>query len=153
MGTPSFSNPWKTFTAKRDSGSLEVLPEYRDSSVVGFASTQQDIQRLNEINTNNTDRVLYMQHGSDPVVWWNPDLMLHRPDWLNESRAADVMNNFNWFPMLTFIQVTVDQFVGTNAPNGYGHNYGNTIVEAWVHVSHPDTWTNQKTKDLSLIVR
>ncbi|EUA23142.1 hypothetical protein I553_5265 [Mycobacterium xenopi 4042] len=29
-------------------------------------------------------RVLFLQHPSDPVVWWSPDLLFSRPDWLVE---------------------------------------------------------------------
>ena len=28
-----------------------------------------------------------LQNSSDPVVWWGPDLMLHRPEWLESPRG------------------------------------------------------------------
>ena len=35
-----------------------------------------------------------------------------------------------WYPFVTFVQVTVDQFFGNDGPNGYGHNYASAIVGA-----------------------
>ena len=33
--------------------------------------------------------ILYLQHASDPVVWWSPDLIVSRPDWLSEPPGPD----------------------------------------------------------------
>lgn len=153
MGTPSFTELWLNFTNNRDSGSPEVKPIYKNNEVVGFAATHEDIEKLNATTKPYSDRVLYMQHGSDPVVWWNPNLLTHKPDWLNEPRAPDVMPNFKWYPFVTFIQVSVDQFVGVNAPNGYGHNYGNTVVAAWEAVTKPSNWTAEDTARLGELVK
>lgn len=141
MGTPSFTEPWGYFTDNRDEGSLERLPVYDASEVIGFAATHTDIADLAASDDWGAKRVLYMQHGSDPVVWWNPDLLLHKPDWLKEPAAYDVTTKFLWYPVLTFLQVSVDQFVGVSPPNGHGHNYGDTIVAAWAAVTQPEGWT------------
>ena len=53
-------------------------------------------------------RVLYVQHPSDPIVWWSPDLILHKPDWLSEPRGRDVLAESRWIPFVTFWQVTAD---------------------------------------------
>ena len=34
-------------------------------------------------------RVLFLQHASDPIVWWSEDLMFSRPDWLREPPGDD----------------------------------------------------------------
>ena len=36
-------------------------------------------------------RVLYLQHPSDPIVWWTPRLLLTEPDWLREPPGHDVL--------------------------------------------------------------
>lgn len=148
MGTPSFSEPWGYFTENRDGGSLERLPVYRNNDVIGFAATVDDIDKLDNDKNWDSTRVLYMQHGSDPVVWWNPDLILHKPDWLRETTAFDVTPRFHWYPILTFLQVSVDQFVGVSPPNGHGHNYGDTIVSAWAAVTQPEGWTKDDSARL-----
>jgi uncharacterized membrane protein len=53
---------------------------------------------------------------------------------------------------VTFFQVTVDQFFGVSVPNGHGHNYGNTIVNAWGAVAPPADWSAAKTESLQTII-
>ena len=100
----------------------------------------------------NGPRVLYLQHGSDPVVWWSPHLFLQRAGWLDEPRAPDVSPSTTWFPVVTFLQVTVDQFYGTTVPNGYGHNYGTMSVAAWSAVAPPSGWTAQMAQELQAAI-
>jgi uncharacterized membrane protein len=54
-----------------------------------------------------------------------------------------------WYPVLTFLQVTVDQFVGVDVPNGQGHNYGTTMPAAWAEVTQPPGWTAADTARLT----
>jgi len=152
MGTPSFSSPWDFFTNNRDSGSPERLPTYDGAKSVGFAATNQDIDDLEKSANWKGARTLYLQHGSDPVVWWNPDLILHEPDWLKETAAPDVTPRFSWVPILTFLQVTVDQFVGTSPPNGYGHNYVDKIANSWAAVAPAPNWTDDDTQRLQELI-
>ncbi len=93
-----------------------------------------------------------MQHASDPVVWWSFDLLASRPDWLAEPRGPDVSPDTRWFPVITFLQVTVDQFFGVSVPPGHGHNYVNTIVYAWENVVRPPGWTAQRSAELQALI-
>ena len=145
MGTPSFTELWGYFTENRDEGSYERLPVFEANVTATFAATNEDIATLEAGGQWSETRVLYLQHGSDPVVWWNPELLLHKPDWLREQNAYDVTSRFRWVPILTFLQVTVDQFVGTSPPNGHGHNYADKIVSAWVAVTQPEGWSSSDT--------
>ncbi len=79
-------------------------------------------------------RVGYLQHASDPVVWWSPDLIARQPDWLAEPPGPDVSPTMRWYPFVTFLHVTVDQFFGTAVPNGHGHNYGSAVTGGWQSV-------------------
>ena len=97
-------------------------------------------------------RVLNMQHASDPVVWFNFDLLLEKPDWLSEPRGPDVSSKMQWYPFVTFFQVTVDQFFGVTVPNGHGHNYPNTIVNAWASISPPSDWNPSQALRLQGII-
>ena len=146
VGSPSDSQPWHYFTNQRDAGSPEWQPIYQHGANVRFAATRQQIQ-ANQ-NDWHTERVLYMQHGSDPIVWFNFNLITSRPDWLKEPRAADVTSDMHWIPVVTFLQVTVDQFFATGVPNGHGHNYSNNNVYSWQSILWGLPWSDAQINEL-----
>lgn len=150
MGTPNDSQPWRAIVDGRDKGSPEWQPVYKDGQTVRFAAQSNDLLKPN--NTWQTPRIVYLQHASDPVVWWNPNLIWHKPAWLSEKRGPDVSPNMQWYPFVTFAQVTVDQFFGVDAPNGHGHNYANAEVNAWTSVAQPHDWSQEKTNKLQDII-
>jgi len=149
-GTPNASQPWRTIEDTREPGSPEWLPIFEKGVTVRFAAAPKYFAR--PTGPWSEPRVLYLQHGSDPVVWWSPDLFLRRPGWLSEPRAPDVSPRTVWFPVVTFLQVTVDQFYGTTVPNGYGHNYGDMSVEAWSAIAPPPGWTAQRARELQTAI-
>lgn len=150
VGTPNETELWRNITAQRDKGSPEWQPIFQNGNAVRFADTNASILK-NQTNWQ-TPRVLYMQHASDPVVWFNFDLLYNKPDWLNEKRGNDVSPTMRWYPFVTFIQVGIDQFFGTTVPNGHGHNYPNTIVNAWASVVPPPNWNQTKADRLQAII-
>ena len=86
MGTPNFSEPWGDIVQQRDPGSPEVLPVYEGGETVRFADAPTDTTLTS--GSWADPRVLYLQHATDPVVWWSPGLLLSPPDWLKEPRVA-----------------------------------------------------------------
>lgn len=150
MGTPNDTRLWQNVTNGREPSSPEILPVYQNGVSVRFAANNSQITS-NQSNWQYP-RVLYMQHASDPVVWFSFDLLLNEPDWLKEPRGPDVSPQTRWFPFVTFFQVTVDQFFGTTVPNGHGHNYANTIVNAWAAVTNPPNWSDDKRDRLQQII-
>lgn len=150
VGTPSTTELWRSITAERDAGSPQVKPVYDQGETVRFASSKTDIRA--GASQWQSPRVLYVQHASDPVIWWNYDLILHKPDWLREKRGSDVSIRTRWIPFVTFFQVTVDQFYGVNVPNGHGHNYANTMVDSWAAVAPAANWTDAKSDKLQAII-
>ncbi len=150
MGTPNDTALWRKITDNRDAGSPEWQPTYQNGQTVRFAASNEDILK-NQQNWQYP-RVLYMQHASDPVVWFSFNLPTSAPDWLKEPRGPDVSPNTHWYPFVTFFQVTVDQFFGVTVPNGHGHNYPNTIVNAWGAVVPPEGWNQQKAEQLQEII-
>ncbi len=150
MGTPNDTTMWRNVTDNRDKGSPEWQPTYQQGTTVRFAASNEDIQK-NQANWQ-FPRVLYMQHASDPVVWFSFNLLANEPDWLAETRGPDVSPNTHWYPFVTFLQVTVDQFFGVSVPNGHGHNYPNTIVSAWGAVVPPAGWNTDKAAKLQAII-
>jgi uncharacterized membrane protein len=145
-GTPNMTEPWRTIEDTRDSGSPEWQPVYGGGRTLRFASGTSSFAHPD--GPWDTPRVAYLQHGSDPVVWWSPNLLLQRPGWLAEPRAPDVSPRTMWFPLVTFLQVTVDQFYGTTVPPGHGHNYGNMSVGTWSQIVPPPGWTKQQEDKL-----
>jgi uncharacterized membrane protein len=150
MGTPNDTALWRKITDSRDASSPEWQPTYQNGQTVRFAASNEDILK-NQQNWQYP-RVLYMQHASDPVVWFSFNLPTSAPDWLKEPRGPDVSPNTHWYPFVTFFQVTVDQFFGVTVPNGHGHNYPNTIVNAWGAVVPPEGWNQQKAEQLQKII-
>ena len=92
--------------------------------------------------------MIYLQHASDPITWWSPELMLHKPDWLDEQRGYDVLDSTRWFPFVTFLQVSADLAVAANVPDGHGHTYVLDIADAWSAIVPPDGWTAADTQRL-----
>lgn len=138
VGTPSFTPLRATITAGRDAGSPQWRPVVDDGATVRFGSDAADL--ASPPGDWDAPRVAYLQHASDPVVWWSWDLLTQQPDWLAEERGPDVSGRVRWFPVLTFLQVTVDQFFGVSVPDGHGHNYASQVVGAWADVTEPPGW-------------
>ncbi len=145
-GTPSFSEPWRSITTRRDPGSPQRLPVVGDGQTVRFADDAADLRSFGPWASS---RIAFLQHANDPVVWWSFDLIAQRPDWLAEPPGPAVSPRMRWLPLITFLQVTVDQFFGVNQPNGYGHNYSLHMAQTWVDVTGaPEGWTAADTQRL-----
>jgi uncharacterized membrane protein len=139
IGPPNFSPQWRGFVEQRDPGSPERRPIYDAGRTVRFAASTADL----DVPATPWDdpRIVYLQQASDPVVWWSPQLLLRRPDWLREPRAPDVLTDVHWFPIVTFVQVTVDLLNGYAIDlDGYGHRYGGVILDAWLAIAPPPDW-------------
>lgn len=150
MGTPSFSQPWRQFTDGRDAGSPEWQPMYEGGRAVRFAAKAGDLKKPD--TSWQKPRVVYMQHASDPVVWWNFDVLLSKPDWLKEPRGPDVSPDVQWYPFVTFAQLTLNQLSATTVPNGHGHNYGDSTVGAWTALATPPDWATEKSEVLQRMI-
>lgn len=150
VGTPNFTPMWQSTTTLRDTGSPQWQPQVRQGKTVRFASQIADL----EVPQGQWEdrRVVYLQHASDPVVWWSPDLLFSQPDWLAEPAGPDVTPRMRWYPVLTFLQVTIDQFFGVDAPNGHGHNYSAQTVGAWAAVTQPENWDAAATAELQQLI-
>ncbi|BBX05899.1 alpha/beta hydrolase [Mycolicibacterium aichiense] len=151
VGPPNASVLWKALTVRRDPGSPEYQPRYDGGRTVRFAQAAgpEQIAGIAASPTWKGTRVLYLQHPSDPVVWWSPRLLFTRPDWLREPPGFDRSPAMQWYPIVTFWQVSADMAGNVTssqaAPNGHGHNYGDSPLDGWVAVAAPDGWTPADT--------
>ncbi|MUM16257.1 hypothetical protein FZI91_11055 [Mycobacterium sp. CBMA271] len=149
---PTFNNSmWLEATHNRDDGSPEVLPIYDNGRNVRFASRPEDLSR--PADPWARPRIVYLQHASDPIAWWNPDLILSKPDWLREPRGYDVLPSMEWIPFVTFLQVSADMAVAVDVPDGHGHVYVRAVADAWAAILQPPGWTPEKTQRLRSLLR
>jgi uncharacterized membrane protein len=147
VGPPQASPLWHALIVRRDPRTMEVQPRYDNGRTVRFseANIPADISGLAGPPWVGT-RVLFLQHPSDPVVWWSPDLLFSRPEWLIEPRGQDRTALMRWYPVVTFWQVSADLTNAEGMPGGHGHNYSNDILDGWVAVAPPDGWTVADTE-------
>ncbi len=149
---PTFKNTiWTDLTATRDRGSPEWLPLYDHGLYVRFVARPEDLTRPK--SQWNTPRVVYLQHASDPIAWWDPDLLFRQPDWLREKRGYDVLPETQWIPVVTFLQVSADMAVAVDVPQGHGHVYVADVANGWAAVLQPPGWTPEKTAKLRPLLR
>ena len=149
-GTPNDALLWRRLEAARDAGSPEWLPVYKKGRTIRWAAGPQDLAQPS--GPWESPRVAFLQHGSDPVVWWSLSLVLQRPGWLREPRARDVSEATMWLPLVTFLQITADKFAGTTVAKGHGRDYRDMSVYAWAAVASPPGWTTQQTTELQTTV-
>ncbi len=97
VGPPHSNRLWNALVERRDPGTPEVAPVYAGGLVVRFAGDRAQIDRPHGAPWDRP-RVLYLQHPSDPIVWWSPELLLRRPDWLVEPPGDDVSPSMSWYP-------------------------------------------------------
>ncbi len=144
---PTFNNTiWTELTRQRDPGSPEWLPIYDSGENVRFVARPDDLDRPDR--PWGTPRVVYLQHASDPIAWWNPDLLFTRPDWLKEPPGYDRTARMKWVPVVTFLQVSADMAVAVDVPDGHGHVYVKDVANGWAAVLQPPGWTPEKTERL-----
>lgn len=144
---PTFQNTiWTDLTVNRDPGSPQWLPIYDHGRNVRFIARPANLDRPND--PWSRPRVVYLQHASDPIAWWHPNLLFRQPDWLREPRGYDVLPQVRWIPVVTFLQVSADMAVAVDVPPGHGHHYASDAADAWVALLHPPAWSADKTERL-----
>ena len=144
---PTFQNTiWTGLTIGRDPGSPQKLPIYDKGENVRFVARPPDLDH--PAAPWGHPRVVYLQHPSDPIAWFNPDLAFRMPDWLREPRGYDVSPLMEWIPVVTFLQVAADMAVAVDVPDGHGHVYIRDVADAWAAIMQPPGWTPEKTQRL-----
>lgn len=144
---PTFNNTiWEDLTRNRDKDSPMWLPIYDKGENVRFAARSENLGR--PADPWGHPRVVYLQHASDPIAWWNVDLLFSKPDWLKEPRGYDLSPRMEWIPIVTFLQVSADMAVAVDVPDGHGHVYVKDVANAWAAILQPPGWTPEKTQKL-----
>ncbi len=153
MSGPPFVNELhKEIVATRDPGTPPWQPIYREGRTVRFTAEQSGFAKTP--GPWGPSRLVYLQHNSDPVVFFSPDLAFQVPDWLKPGqRGPDISTEMGWFPLVTMWQVALDLPGAGNVPWGFGHMYTyRSNLESWVQVTQPEGWTTAKTDKLVTIL-
>lgn len=141
---PTYANPIRTPLVKaRDQGSPTWKPRIGDGETVTFTNTPAELERV------AGQPVVYLQHPSDPVGWWDWSALYEKPLWLQGPRGYDVPKRAHWFPFVTWAQTSTDLIAGFAAAAGHGHNYDNAWPQAWAAVAAPEGWTTADTKAIA----
>lgn len=147
---PPFPSPrWNEATAHRNPGSPAWLPEVRDGRLLRFVSPQHPADPAQDWGPM---RSVYLQHASDPMIFFSPRLFWHRPDWLPRPpapRGPDVSPHLRWYPVVTGLQLAFDLPQATAVPFGHGHHYAAPdYAAAWAAVTAPEHWTEDEARRL-----
>ncbi len=145
-GSPFLSDFWRMVVDRRQSGSPAWRPEFGNGSLIradnqaaSFATAAADWGPM---------RLVFLQYGSDPIVFFDWSLAWRRPDWLGASRAPDVSPMMQWVPVVTMLQVGVDMAVAVGTL-GYGHDYAaRHYIPAWAATLAPEGWDAETEKRL-----
>lgn len=146
-GPPFPSELWRQANDARRPGSPFILPEVDNGEVIRFASQFAAPDRSGK--PWGRMRILFLQHASDPIVFYNPASLWRAPLWMREPVAPDVSPRLSFTPIVTQFQLAVDMLVSTSTPPGFGHTYdAEEYVDGWVAVTDPEGWTPADTARL-----
>ncbi|MGB3955951.1 MAG: alpha/beta hydrolase [Brooklawnia sp.] len=134
VGTPNFTPLWSHLTENRRPGSPEVAPVIDNGRHIRFITTPAELAHDHYGGTYlpwQDPRVVYVQHASDPVVWWSVDLLWREPDWARERAGHDVDASMRWRPWVTFWQLMLDMPGALDPDAGHAHSYRSVLVPVW----------------------
>lgn len=144
---PPFVNPLHArLTEQRDAGSPAWRPIYQQGRTVRFTVQEPTLLTLpGQVDPWGPTRVAYLQQGSDPVVFFSPELFFSEPEWLAGQRAPDVSPQLSWFPVVTGWQTLFDLANAGGVPWGFGHLYlSSDNLMAWDAVTQPPGWSSSQ---------
>jgi uncharacterized membrane protein len=138
---PPFPSPtWAGATRERDPASPAWLPVYGDSSIIRFTNQENHLDIPGA--TWGPMRIVFLQYASDPITFFDPHSVWHKPDWMKPPLGPDVSPELTWFPVITFLQLGLDMAIALAVPIGHGHFYApEHYIDAWVAVTDPAGWT------------
>lgn len=139
-GPPFPSRIWRKMTADRNAGTPAWLPRFRDGSYVRFTSQRNVLPEAGD--HWGPMRIVYLQYASDPIVFYDPYSLYRQPPWMDMPRGPDVSPDFQWYPVVTFLQLTLDMAMATTTPMGLGHVYaGEHYIDPWIAVTDVTDWS------------
>lgn len=145
------SNPIHSqLTRERDPGSPVWQPVYRGGRSVRFLNRDPHQPVLDA--DWSAPRIVYLQHPSDPTVFWGVEALWRRPEWMDQPRGFDVPHASRWFPIVSGVQAVGDMLYQLGTPPGFGHDYSTDYVKGWASVLPPECWTDADTERLEQFI-
>ena len=142
-GPPFVSEFWQQLTAQRDPGTPIWQPVYQGGTTMRFTNTGANLHDDEDAWLRN--RFIYLQQAGDPIVFFRPDSLYRKPEWLQEEqRSPKAPSQMHWYPVVTFWQLIFDMVmaVGDSLPDGNGHRYSSdAYIESWVAMTQPPEWS------------
>lgn len=139
-GTPFGTELNASLTDARDPGSPVGTPVVDGGREFRWFAQSQDLAQAD--GEWESPRVAFLQHGNDPIVWVGPALLWSQPAWLEDGqRNRGIHPDMQWFPLVTGLQGMVDSLQDLAGPDGDGHRYGSTTLEAWIQVAGDGGYT------------
>lgn len=146
VGPPFVSQLWQTLTAERDPGSPAWLPHLTTGEVVRFTDGRQSVH---DGGPWGEVRIVFLQYGSDPIVFFRSDSAIRPPEWLASPRAPEVSPDLRWYPIITQLQLAFDMAIALEVPIGHGHVYAHVDhVDPWLAITDPPGWTPERLQAL-----
>jgi uncharacterized membrane protein len=135
-GPPFASTFWRHVTNDREPGSPPWLPRFGNGSIVRFTS-QRNALNIPDARWGPL-RIVYLQYASDPITFFEPSMFFQKPAWFAMPRGPDVSPKLRWYPIVTALQLGVDNMLAESVPLGYGHAYApEHYIDGWLEVTEP----------------
>jgi uncharacterized membrane protein len=151
VGPPYTSPIWRWATTNRQAGSPEWLPRFGNDTSIRFTNTGGGLVAPN-INWGPI-RMAFLQHPSDPIVFFSYSALYRTPDWLIGKRGPDVSPALTWYPVVTFLQLGIDMALAQTSPPGHGHVYAAAeYVDAWMALIEPPGWDKPRLDALKAVL-
>lgn len=145
-GSPYLSEFWQMVQARRHADSPAWRPRFGNGSLIRTLNQDGGADRFDA--DWGPMRFVFLQYGSDPIVFFDWSLAWQRPDWLSGDRAADLSPQMRWIPVVTLFQVGLDMALAVGTL-GYGHDYAaRHYIPAWAETLAPAGWTEAESARL-----
>lgn len=132
-GTPQFTPIRRELERRRARGSLCIRPEIDGGRHIRFSARDSDLFAPG-LGAWALPRIVFLQHASDPVAWWDARLLWQEPEWLREPAGEDVTPAMRWWPWVTHWQLAADMPRSIANPGGHAHRYHEEYIAAWANV-------------------
>lgn len=151
-GPPFVNELHRSLENSRNSDSPAWQPIINNGSTVRFTSSEDALDK--PAGNWGKTKIVYLQHATDPIVWFSQDLLARSPDWLEKGqRGPGITKDFVWVPIVTMWQMAADLPAAGSVKDGFGHNYAVTSnIDIWSALVNPEGWTAEKTEQLKKLL-
>jgi len=147
VGPPFTSGIWRWATNNRQAGTPEWLPKFGNQTTIRFTNQGGGLDVAGV--PWGPMRIAFLQHASDPIVFFSYASLHREPDWLKGERGPDVSPILNWYPVVTFLQLGMDMALALEPPPGHGHDYAPAdYIDAWRALVEPPGWDDAQIASL-----